>query len=111
MRGQIHCFTILRKSGFVMFTSLKKDVATLPRVALETCTHLESQVHTLEGRVEALYATMQHSFFMCAEKGQRVEHIQQEWETLRADFQDLTARVSFSFGQVHQSLTKIESKA
>ena len=90
---------------------LEKAAATLPQVALEKCTHLESQFHTLEGRVEVLHVTMQQSVSMCAEKGQRVQQIHQECETLRADFQNLTARVSFSFGQVHDSLTQGEKEA
>ena len=80
-------------------------------MALKKCTHIEAQVHTLEGRVEALHATMQQSVSMCAEKGQRVQKNQQECETLQADFQDLTARVSFSFGQVNDSLIQVESEA
>ena len=90
---------------------LEKAAATLPQVALESCTYLESQFHTLEGRVEVLYATMLQSVSMCAEKGQRIQQIQQECETLRVDFQDLTARLSFSFGQVNDSLMQVESEA
>ena len=70
---------------------LEKAAATLPQVALEKCTHLESQFHTLEGQVEVLHATLQQSVSMCAEKGQRVQQTHQECEILRADFQDLTA--------------------
>ena len=90
---------------------LEKAAATSPQVALETCTHLESQFHTLEGRVEVLHVTMQQSVSMCAEKGQVVQQIHQECETLRADLQDLAARVSLSFVQVHDSFTQAESEA
>ena len=76
-------------------------------MALEKCTHLESQFNILEGQVEVLHATMQQSVSMCAEKGQRVKQIHQECVTLRADFQDLTARVSLSVGHVCDSLTQV----
>ena len=71
----------------------------------------EAHVCTLEGRVDALHATMQHSISMCSENGQRVQQIQQECETIRTDFQDLTARVAFSFGQVNDALTRIKSES
>ena len=48
---------------------------------------------------------------MCAENGQRVQQIQQECETIRMDFQDLTAKVAFSFDQVKDALTQLESEA
>ena len=44
---------------------LKKTASALPQVALETCTHIETQVRTLGDRVDALYATMQQSVSMC----------------------------------------------
>ena len=43
---------------------LEKAVATLPQLALETCTHIQSQVHSLDGRVDALKATTQQSISM-----------------------------------------------
>ena len=94
-----------------LYSQVEKAVATLPQVALETCTHLESQFHTLEGRVKVMHATMQQSVSMCAERGQRKQQIHQECKTLRADFWDLTARVALSFGQVHDSFTQVESEA
>ena len=65
---------------------------------------------TLEGRVDALHATMQHSFSMCAENSQRVQKVQQECETTRKDFQDLTTKVALSFEQVKDALTRVESE-
>ena len=89
----------------------EKAAATLPQVALETCTHLESQFHTLEGRVVLLHVKLQQPASMYSEKGQRVQQIHQECEALRSDLQDLTARVSFLFGQVNDSLIQVESEA
>ena len=66
---------------------------------------------TLEGRVDSLHATMQHSLSMCSEKGQRVQQVRQECETIRKDFQDLTTKVAFSFDQVKDALTRVESEA
>ena len=65
---------------------------------------------TLEGRVDALHATMQYSMSMCSENGQRAQQIQQECETIRKDFQDLTTKVVFSFDQVKDALTRVESE-
>ena len=65
---------------------------------------------TLEGRVDALHATMQHSISMCAENSQHVQKVQQECETTRKDFQDLTTKVAFSFEQVKDALTRVESE-
>ena len=78
---------------------LEKYVSSLPQVVMEACMQTETHVCTLESRVDALHATMQQSASMCAEKGQRVQQIQQECETIRTDFQDLFARVAFSFGR------------
>ena len=90
---------------------LEKSVSALPQVIMETCMQIETHVCTLEGRVDALHATMQQSVSMCAEKGQRVQQIQQECETIRTDFQELTARVAFSFGEVNDALTEFKSEA
>ena len=48
---------------------------------------------------------------MCDVKGQRIQQIQQACETFRADFQDLTAKVSLSFNQVSDSLIQRKSEA
>ena len=58
-----------------------------------------------------LHVTMQQSVATCSERGQRVQQIHQECETLRADFQDLTARVALSFAQVRDSPTQVETEA
>ena len=86
---------------------LEKSVSALPQVFMETCMQTETRVCTLECRVDALHVTMQPSVSMCAEKGQCVQKTQQECKTIRTDFQDLTARVAFSFGQVNDALTQI----
>ena len=86
---------------------LEKSLSALPQVIIETCMQTETHLCMLEGRVDALHATMQQSVSMCGEKGQCVQQIQQEYETIRTDFQDLTARVAFSFGQVNDALTQI----
>ena len=67
---------------------LEKSVSSLPQVVIETCKDTEMHVCTLESRVDALHATMQHSISMCSEKGQRVQQVKQECETIRKDFQD-----------------------
>ena len=89
---------------------LEKTVSALPQVVIETCKETEMHVCTLEGRVDALHATMQHSISMCAENSQRVQKVQQECETTRKDFQDLTTKVAFSFEQVKDALTRVESE-
>ena len=61
--------------------------------------------------MDALHTTMQQFVSMCAEKGQRVQQIQQECETIRTDFQDLTTKVAFSFDHVKDALTQIESES
>ena len=90
---------------------LEKSVSSLPQVVMEICMQTETCVHTLESRVDALHATMQKSASMCAEKGPCVQQIQQECETIRTGFHDLTARIAFSFGQVNDALTQIGSEA
>ena len=76
---------------------LEKSVSSLPQVVMEACKDTEMHVCTLESRVDALHANMQHSISMCADNGQRVQQIQQEWETIRTFFQDLTARFALPF--------------
>ena len=99
------------EEGWVRYIhELEKAAAILPQVAFENA-YIDTQVHTLEGQAVVLHATMQQSVSMCAEKGQRAQQFHQECETLRADFQDLTARVSLSFFQVRDSLTQVESEA
>ena len=61
---------------------LEKSVSSLPQVVIETCKDTEMHVCTLEGRVDALHATMQHSMTMCSENGQRVQQVQQEGEMI-----------------------------
>ena len=90
---------------------LEKFVSSLPQVVMETCMQTETHVCTLESRVDALHATMQQSASMCAEKGQRVQQVQQECQNIRTDFQDLIVRVAFSFGQVKDAPTRVESEA
>ena len=65
---------------------------------------------TLEGRVDALHGTIQHSISMCAENGQHVHQVQQECETIRKAFHDFTTKVAFSFEQVKDALTRVESE-
>ena len=71
----------------------------------------ETHVCTIESRVYVLHATMQQSVSMCAEHGQRVQQFQQECETIRTNFHDLTTKVAFSFGQVKDALTQLESES
>ena len=66
---------------------------------------------TLEGRVDALHATMQHPISMCAENAQHAQQVHQECETIRKDFQDLTTKIAFSFDQVQEALTRVETEA
>ena len=89
---------------------LEKSVSSLPQVVIETCKQTETHVCTLEGRVDPLHATMQHSMSMCAENYQHVQQVQQECETIRKDFQELTTKVAFSFDQVKDVLTRVESQ-
>ena len=57
---------------------LEKFVSSLPQVIMETCMQTETHVCKLESIVHALHATMRQFVPMCAEKGQRVQQIQQE---------------------------------
>ena len=85
-------------------------MSALPQVVIETCKDTEVHVCTLESRVDALHATMQHSSPMCAENAQHAQQVHQECETIRRYFQDLTTKVAFSFDQVLEVLTRVESE-
>ena len=74
---------------------LEKSVSSLPQVVMETCMQTETCVRTLESRVDALHATLQQSVSTCAGKGQRVQQIQQECETIRTDFKTLPPGLHF----------------
>ena len=89
---------------------LETSVSSLPQVFMETCRQTEILMGTLEGRVDALHATMQQSMSMCSENSQRVQQVQQECEIIRKDFQDLTTKVAFSFDQVKDALARVESE-
>ena len=89
---------------------LEKSVSSLTQVFMETCRQTEAHMGTFEGGVDALHATMQHSISMCAENAQHVYQVQQECETIRKDLQDLTTKVAFSFDQVQEVLTRVESE-
>ena len=84
---------------------LEHSVSSLPQVFMETCKQTEIPMGTLEGRGDALHATVQHSISMCAENAQHAHQLHQECETIRKDFQDLTTKVAFSFEQVQEALT------
>ena len=45
----------------------EKSVSSLPQVVMDTCMQTETHMCTVEGRVDALHATMQHSISMCSE--------------------------------------------
>ena len=90
---------------------LEKSVSSLPQVFMETCRQTETQMGTLEGRVDALHVTMQQSMSMCSENSQRVQQLQRECETLQTAFQDLTGRITLSFTQVQDSFTQVEGEA
>ena len=89
---------------------LEHSVSSLPQAFMETCRQTEIHMGTLEGRVDALHATMQHSISMCTKNSQCVQEVQQECETIRKDFQHLTTKVAFSFEQVKDALTRVESE-
>ena len=72
---------------------LERSLASLPQVFMENCRQTEAHMGTLDGRVDALHATMQHSISMCSENGQRVQQIQQECETIREDFKTSQQRL------------------
>ena len=72
------------KEEWVRYTrDLETSGSSLPQVVMKTCKQTERHVCILEGRVDALHATMQHSMSVCSENGQRVQQVQQECETIR----------------------------
>ena len=96
---------------WVQYTrGLERSLASFPQMSMETCRQMDTHLGALEGRVDALHVTMQHSMSTCSENGQRVQQIQQDCGTIRKDFQDLTTKVALSFDQVKDALTRVESE-